>query len=293
MDIVVNMSTMCAVLLCVLPVQADSWEDRPGPCFKSLVGTPGYMAPEIMSSFFTGAAELARRSKDAAFARRSKDTALASASATAAGSKTTQKQQQQQQPASATAGSKTTQKHQQKQQPPAEAAAVAAAASGDLKPSSSAAVAGGDSKQRLQKAVRGMKRSASGKLAELAAAAAKGAAAVPGGSGISRSLAAVAAAVGLPDAEAEAELAVVGDYDGEKADVYSLGVLLVVIVLRRMPWNYDTYADRWVCWAWEGLHAEPAAQHQPQFGSSGCCWSCSWSCRVPSGVLYSLLICRC
>jgi hypothetical protein len=33
-------------------------------------------------------------------------------------------------------------------------------------------------------------------------------------------LAAVAAAVGLPDAAAEAELEVVPTYDGEKADVY-------------------------------------------------------------------------
>jgi hypothetical protein len=181
------------------------------------------MAPEIMSSFFTGAAELARRSRDAALARRSKD--AASASATAAGKKA--------------------QKQKQKQPPPAEAAVAAAAASGVLKPhSSNAAVTNGDSKQKLQKAVSGMKRSASGHLAELAAAAAKSAAAVPGGSGISRSLAAVAAAVGLPDADAEAELAVVGDYDGEKADVYSLGVLLVVMVLRQMPWSYDTYADR-------------------------------------------------
>jgi serine/threonine protein kinase len=39
---------------CCLCSQADSWEGRPGPCFKSLVGTPGYMAPEIMASFFTG-----------------------------------------------------------------------------------------------------------------------------------------------------------------------------------------------------------------------------------------------
>jgi hypothetical protein len=96
--------------------------------------------------------------------------------------------------------------------------------------------------------VGGMKRSASGALADMAAAAARGAAAVPGGAGLSRSLAAVAAAVGLQgvDAAAEAELSIVGDYDGQKADVYSLGVLLVVLVLRRMPWNYDAVAERWV-----------------------------------------------
>eukprot|EP00879_Flechtneria_rotunda_P014356 GHRR01014996.1.p1 GENE.GHRR01014996.1~~GHRR01014996.1.p1 ORF type:complete len:334 (+),score=99.83 GHRR01014996.1:698-1699(+) len=33
-------------------------------------------------------------------------------------------------------------------------------------------------------------------------------------------------------------------YDGTKADVYSMGVLLVVMLLHTMPWHYDTYAAR-------------------------------------------------
>lgn len=33
-------------------------------------------------------------------------------------------------------------------------------------------------------------------------------------------------------------------YDGVKADVYSAGVLLVVMLLHTMPWHYDTYASR-------------------------------------------------
>lgn len=33
-------------------------------------------------------------------------------------------------------------------------------------------------------------------------------------------------------------------YDGVKADVYSAGVMLVVMLLHTMPWHYDTYAAR-------------------------------------------------
>eukprot|EP00775_Hariotina_reticulata_P004951 gene4951-5192_t len=33
-------------------------------------------------------------------------------------------------------------------------------------------------------------------------------------------------------------------YDGIKADVYSAGVMLVVMLLHTMPWHYDTYAAR-------------------------------------------------
>jgi serine/threonine protein kinase len=35
-------------------------------------------------------------------------------------------------------------------------------------------------------------------------------------------------------------------YDGVKADVYSAGVMLVVMLLHTMPWHYDTYAARCV-----------------------------------------------
>lgn len=219
------LSCACAALfVCCGAAQADCWEGRPGPNFKSLVGTPGYMAPEIMSSFFTGAAELARRSREAALARRSQ----AAASTAAANAASIAKKQ----------------KKQKAQQPEAEAAVAAAAAKGVLRTPSNTSAAPGSSEGKLKKAANGLQRSASGALADMAAAAARGAAAVPGGSGLSRSLAAVAAAVGLKDSDPDAEMPVVGDYDGEKADVYSLGVLLVVMVLRRMPWNYDAYAER-------------------------------------------------
>jgi serine/threonine protein kinase len=35
-------------------------------------------------------------------------------------------------------------------------------------------------------------------------------------------------------------------YDGTKSDVYSAGVMLVVMLLHTMPWHYDTYAARLV-----------------------------------------------
>jgi hypothetical protein len=100
-----------------------------------------------------------------------------------------------------------------------------------------------------------LKRSSSATaLAELAAAASKAAAAVPGGSNISRSLAAVAAAVGLPDAAAEAELEVVPTYDGEKADVYRCAVLLAgpvgVLV------NCHMSPCRLGCWVWGEQRAD-------------------------------------
>lgn len=198
----------------------------------------------------TGAAELARRSRDAAaLARRSKDAAAAAAAAT-----------------STSCGGSGNTTSSKKQQQRGEAAVAAAAAKGTLRPAGRGSSSGGGSGvgvdssgsgraggsggigSKAKQVVGGMKRSASGALADMAAAAARGAAAVPGGAGLSRSLAAVAAAVtGLEegDAAAEAELSVVGDYDGQKADVYSLGVLLVVLVLRRMPWNYDYVAERW------------------------------------------------
>lgn len=198
------------------PCPTQISEPRPKlrrPLLHSCRYAVGYMAPEIMSSFFTGAAELARRSRDAALARRSKDAA---------------KHQQ------ATPAIKS---QQPSQQPPAGAAAVAAAtATRTLKPCSSgiaaatADKAGKKGAELPSSSTSGMKRTGSSSslkrsasataLAELAAAASKAAAAVPGGSNISRSLAAVAAAVGLPDAAAEAELEVVPTYDGEKADVY-------------------------------------------------------------------------
>jgi serine/threonine protein kinase len=57
------------------------------------------------------------------------------------------------------------------------------------------------------------------------------------------------------DPDAEAQLESVPTYVGTKADVYSLGVLLVVMMLRRMPWNYDVYAERWVWSQGKGLLA--------------------------------------
>jgi hypothetical protein len=177
------------------------------------------MAPEIMSSFFSTAAELADRSREG-----SKQPA---ANPRAAG------------PADAAAA----------------AEAKAEATSAALKDGGSTyatveeggGVIGSGSCQLagtagcgLTRASSSLKVSSSGKLSAAVVAAARAAvAAMPGSlcSGISSS---------MKDPDAEAQLESAPTYDGTKADVFSLGVLLVVIMLRRMPWNYDVYAERCV-----------------------------------------------
>lgn len=107
--------------------------------------------------------------------------------------------------------------------PPAAAAASATSGSASTATSSAGgapAAAGPRGMVRVSTAKR-LCRAASGLLNKMAAAA--------GGDD------------GSDDGEAEVELA---PYDGCAADVFSLGVLLVVMLLRVMPWHYDSWASR-------------------------------------------------